>query len=766
MAENSVNPDEESAYDAGAAGQNDEYEYEYVELEEGEELPDGVEYEYVEVPSEEEEAQMPSMAQSVQSSATVQTVTAEAPKPQIVQPQQQPQTVSAPVLEPVLSSPAQPQNQNVPSAQVPRQKTVHNNPPTQNVSKDPYAQFSTSPVSPSSRPAPDSEAVNFDEIVPAKPFAEPIVEEDLNALLDNDGEIEEIDTSALLDGEDDFTHNLFASTPAEQIEEVSIDDILGAEDSGSLAAFPDDIEEISADELLSEMPSASEPSAPKFEVKQETAEEPHFEISAPGNEFETIPAGHPVVETQKAFSEPLGEAVIQDVAQPVSHEDTQNISEPISEKVAKVPEPILSAPEMPSSVIPISAPEPTAEEVTVPVSKPEAPVEEITPVSEVEMLGGTEDQVWFNDDAGKDVGDTAVPEVQTATETEFESQPAAETRQTAVPDEVTAGSAPAMMSKPEIVPEEEALPTIGAEKHTTEVVQVVYAIRVLDSQKRAAMLTNAKVVDRQSGLQFFELNNGSILLNVETEELNDWHLIIFNQNLVPVEMGKKHAEIEQSRDSIRAATVVRQGREKLEIYNEEEYDFVDPGEDFVKAQKHFIYGSVGDNTGLIVNDFVNISLSANAGKKIGFERPVFGWLSGPNGTQVYFAQLRNIGISGAEQILNDEDKARQKAAKWYSGSENDKYFEFSADSQSGEFNGREELKNIHVNIGTSSYGWNVSFDNGLVMSLKDLQEFETKHGRLPSANGEIVHGALKLKFSNVEKIVVFQTPQYFAYGRK
>lgn len=163
---------------------------------------------------------------------------------------------------------------------------------------------------------------------------------------------------------------------------------------------------------------------------------------------------------------------------------------------------------------------------------------------------------------------------------------------------------------------------------------------------------------------------------------------------------------------------------------------------------------------------MNISLRANAGKVITFENPVFGWLSGPNGAQIYFAQLGRLAVSSPEQAAGDDEKAGQHAAKWYSGNLEDRYFEFSGASQSGEFTGSDEVKNIHVNVGTSAYGWNVSFDNGLVMSMRDLQEFESKHGKMPSPNGEISHGALKLKFSNVERIVAYQTPQYFAYGRR
>ena len=212
--------------------------------------------------------------------------------------------------------------------------------------------------------------------------------------------------------------------------------------------------------------------------------------------------------------------------------------------------------------------------------------------------------------------------------------------------------------------------------------------------------------------------------------------------------------------------MVKQGAEKLAIYNEEEYRFADPAEGFVPAQKHFIYGRTDADTGLIINDFVNISLRAYAGKIIIFENPVFGWLSGPKGAQVYFAQLGRLAVSMPEQAAGDDEQARRHAAEWYSGNLEDKYFEFSGASSSGEFVGSDEVNRIHVNVGTSAYGWNVSFDNGLSMSMRDLQEFESKHGKMPSPNGEINHGALKLKFSNTEKIVAYQTPQYFAYGRK
>ena len=486
-------------------------------------------------------------------------------------------------------------------------------------------------------------------------------EADLNALLDNDGEIEEVDASTLLDGDysDDFARNLFADKPSEKIEEVSIDDILG-EDAAAVPAGIGDVREVSADELIAG-------------IRNKEDDDGSLRRNIWSDLTDDVPA-------------------------------------------AAKPEPVV-APEPVVESEPVVAPEPV-----VPVFEETEP-DVYVPVTKM----------------------TSEPEVAEAVE------PAAEEN----------------TEQEQVRPDESVSETeIRSETVMGRVVQVAYQSVLLTDDVRTEMLAKDRVADENSGLQFFEMRGGGLLLNVgEVSALENWHLIIFNQNLVPAEAGGT-IEIVQPQDTIRAATVVKQGTEKLEIYNEEEYRFADPADGFVPARKHFIYGRTDDDTGLIINDFVNISLRANAGKVITFENPVFGWLSGPNGAQIYFAQLGRLAVSSPEQAAGDDEKAGQHAAKWYSGNLEDRYFEFSGASQSGEFTGSDEVKNIHVNVGTSAYGWNVSFDNGLVMSMRDLQEFESKHGKMPSPNGEISHGALKLKFSNVERIVAYQTPQYFAYGRR
>ena len=112
----------------------------------------------------------------------------------------------------------------------------------------------------------------------------------------------------------------------------------------------------------------------------------------------------------------------------------------------------------------------------------------------------------------------------------------------------------------------------------------------------------------------------------------------------------------------------------------------------------------------------------------------------------------------------DAEKLQYKISKWYSGTMRDKYFEFSAQSESGEFVGNAEMNAIHVNVNNTSYGWNVTFDNGLSMNLRDLREYQTRFGKMPSANGTISYGQKTLKFQNVERIVVYEAAQYFFYS--
>ena len=131
---------------------------------------------------------------------------------------------------------------------------------------------------------------------------------------------------------------------------------------------------------------------------------------------------------------------------------------------------------------------------------------------------------------------------------------------------------------------------------------------------------------------------------------------------------------------------------------------------------------------------------------------------------MYFFNLLSLLVPNNEAAKIDAEKLQYKISKWYSGSLNDKYFEFNAQSPSGSFEGNDEIKAIHVNVNNSSYGWNVTFDNGLSMNLRDLREYQTRFGKMPSPNGVISYGQTKLTFSKVERIVVYESAQYYFYS--
>ena len=113
--------------------------------------------------------------------------------------------------------------------------------------------------------------------------------------------------------------------------------------------------------------------------------------------------------------------------------------------------------------------------------------------------------------------------------------------------------------------------------------------------------------------------------------------------------------------------------------------------------------------------------------------------------------------------VEQAEKATLQMFKWYSGRINDNYYRFSAEMPSEEFVGSAEQNSIYVHVGTSAYGWNVAFDNGVTMNLADVREFQLRNGH-PSSNGVITYGQTGLRFSQVERIVVGSIPEYYHYG--
>ena len=760
MAEDFENPNNiqgNGVVNENPVASDEEYEYEYIEVADGEELPEDAEYEYVEV-VDEENAVNSGEFQEANLAPTVE------------------------VPEPILSVPPMPQ-QNASAPDLPSvEKTTEGQLPHENV----------------------------------QPLSQPVEEADLNALLDDDGEIQEVNASTLLDGDysDDFARNLFESKTSEPVEEVSLDDILGEDAAATPAGF-EEVKEVSPEELVASIKDSRDDGSLRQSIWADLTDDEAINTESDEEKVLYNEAGErqviteetiimsqndeePVVEATpepvvEAAPEPVVEATPEPVVETAPEPIVETIQEPVVEAtpepvVETAPEPVVEVAQEP---VVEAAPEPVVEAASEPVV--EATLEPVVEaVPELVVEAAPEPVVEAAPEPVVEVAQEPVVEAAPEPVVEAAPEPVVETIQEQMVDAnivsevdaieadvyVGADSEPYVAAQAEVIGATETkipekvtnnlLSEDTKESILGRVVQLAYQSVALTEEQHAEMLAKEHIADKNSGMQFFNLQGGSLLLNADdVHELSDWHLIIFNQNLVPVQSDEK-IEIIQPSDTIRMATVVKRGSEKLNIYNEEVYQFQNPEGEFLPAQKHFIYGQTDDDTGLIVNDFVNVDLSSHAGKVLNFENSVFGWLSGPEGAQIYFAQLGKLAVFAPEKKdeYTDADALHKHALKWLSGNENDKYFEFSGASQSAEFVGNEEIKNIHINVGTSAYGWNVSFDNGVAMSLRDLQEFESKHGKLPSANGEVSHGNVKLKFSNVEKIVVYQTPQYFGYGRK
>ncbi len=105
-----------------------------------------------------------------------------------------------------------------------------------------------------------------------------------------------------------------------------------------------------------------------------------------------------------------------------------------------------------------------------------------------------------------------------------------------------------------------------------------------------------------------------------------------------------------------------------------------------------------------------------------------------------------------------------KYIQWYSANSDNEVYEFDKLSESAEFIGTKECNTIHVNVGYDTYGWNVQFSDGVVMSLRDVKEYQVRNGKLPNPSGRIVYGQKVLSFDNVERIVVYEAVKYFSYG--
>lgn len=385
-----------------------------------------------------------------------------------------------------------------------------------------------------------------------------------------------------------------------------------------------------------------------------------------------------------------------------------------------------------------------------------------------------------------------VPEAETEPELEPEPEPEPETQWQPVAEEAVAVLAeePEVSGAPQDEPEEARVvpdvtaPAVLSQEETTTasvVSEETPAVLQTAAQPVAAAVSvpaeealqspgaGEKIYNfnRQSGIQKFvaEERNGVIVLNdldYEKNELKSWNLLFVENIWQEVPNDTAEITVPMKQASFRVAEVIQQGMLPLRLYDQENFGFETLGNALSMGNGKIISGLNSDKA-LMINDFTVQRLQNFEGRELNFNRSRAGLLTGPDGALLYFAGVVKIVIPAAQSVKKTLQDNLKRIAKRYSGSLADNYGRYSAASLGGEFEATPERNSIYLKIGKSAYGWSVRFDNGLVMSMADVREYQLRNGKLPQPDGIIAYGNKQLLFRGCARIVIYQEAEYFSY---
>jgi len=258
--------------------------------------------------------------------------------------------------------------------------------------------------------------------------------------------------------------------------------------------------------------------------------------------------------------------------------------------------------------------------------------------------------------------------------------------------------------------------------------------------------------------------NCIILNEIDFEELANWNIIIFRRNEIAISEKDKEIKInKEDKNAIRIANLYGPEGRAQKLYDIDKIDLVEK-DSKTPIQKleagNFFLKELSSDWGVSITDFTIVGLSDKYGKSIEIPENCDGLIVGPNKSVLYFDNIKEIVVAKSEADRGQEDNIQE----WLSGNIDDNMYKFDTNSNSDEYIGSEGNNIIHINAGYSTYGWNVVFENGIRMSLADVREYQSRHGKLPTSAGMVIRGAKTLTFSNVEKILIYQPAQYFGYG--
>lgn len=291
---------------------------------------------------------------------------------------------------------------------------------------------------------------------------------------------------------------------------------------------------------------------------------------------------------------------------------------------------------------------------------------------------------------------------------------------------------------------------------------IYFVAEVCDEEEYKQNLSSAKIVNKDGGIQSFkgdETQDRIVLdeIDFENHELKAWNMILFNENIFPLNDKVSNFSMPNHQNIARYMTLIKQGNKKAELFNEDSLQIINTTDACVAVDGRFLCGDFGENSGVVINDFAAFSLNDFIGCKICFSAPVAGLLTGPKGCLVFFFNVKQIILPKNGDMVNSGGARKVQELA------DAQYFNFDRNSSEVEFVGNGEINSILVNADNSSHGWKVVFDSGLSMSLEELRSFQRQYGQLPSLKGVIYYGDKKLSFENVKRIDFVERPQYFFY---
>ncbi len=251
--------------------------------------------------------------------------------------------------------------------------------------------------------------------------------------------------------------------------------------------------------------------------------------------------------------------------------------------------------------------------------------------------------------------------------------------------------------------------------------------------------------------------------------LADWNLVISKTDIIPLE-GRTGDTIDFPKGMTRGSLLNADGY-RADFCNAEKITIPETDTpEATKGKNHlFLMGDLGENGtadwGLVVSGLKIVNLAKTNDFEVSLNPEEIGILTGPQGNILHFANIASVRIPNLKNITKEfkSYNIQEVLAEEISLTpEKEELFYFSANDESNEFVGTPTRSIIRIET-DSTYGWNVSFSGGVMMSLSDVKEFQGRHGRLPYDAGTIIHGDKTLQFSGVTAILIYEPPTYSAY---